>query len=90
MDLIAWVVLGALILGGVSVLGGLIIRRLQRTQKGGAFYLSMVSLFMVFAYGVLPYFSLAGLERAAAYGLGAAVSVLVSQAVFGEKLPPRQ
>ncbi len=88
MDIILWVALGALILVGVSILGGLIIRKTGRTQKGGAFYVSMFCMMLAFGYGVMPYFALAGLERAAAYGLGAAVSALVSQFLFGEKLNP--
>ena len=89
MDTIVWVGLGALMLVSVSVGGGLIIRRTQRTQKGAAFYVSLLCMMAALGYGVLPVFGLAGLERAAAYGLGAAMSVLVSQFLFGENPNPK-
>lgn len=87
MDIVLWVALGAVVLTSVSLAGGLIIRKTQRTQKGGSFYVSMFVMLLGFGYGVIPWFALAGLERAAAYGFGAAVSALASQFLFGEKIP---
>jgi hypothetical protein len=87
MDLLIYIALGAIILGGLSIAGGYVIRKTARKQAGLPFYVSMMALLLMFGYGILPLLSLTGVAKAMAYGLAAGLSALASQYVFGEKIP---
>ncbi len=85
MDLIIYIAIGVLILGVLSVVGGLIIRKTGRKQAGLPFYVSMATMVIMLAYGVFPLLQLVGTAKTIVYALGALGSVLFSQFVFGEK-----
>jgi fatty acid desaturase len=86
MDLIIYIAIGVLILGALSIVGGLIIRQTGRKQAGVPFYASMATLVIMLAYGVFPMLQLVGLAKTVVYAVGACASVLFSQYVFGEKI----
>ncbi len=86
MDFIAYIAIGVIILGTLSVLGGMIIRKTGRKQAGMPFYSSMITLVLLLAYGVLPLLALTGMTKTIVYALSAGASVLFSHYVFGEKI----
>jgi hypothetical protein len=86
MDLIIYIAIGVLLLGALSILGGVIIRKTGRKQAGLPFYGSMVTLVLMLAYGILPMLSLTGLLKTVVYAVSAGASVLFSHYVFGEKI----
>jgi predicted membrane channel-forming protein YqfA (hemolysin III family) len=86
MDLIIYIAIGVLLLGALSIVGGMIIRHTGRKQAGLPFYISMATMVVMLAYGVFPMLQLAGLAKTVVYALGACTSVLFSQYVFGEKI----
>jgi predicted membrane channel-forming protein YqfA (hemolysin III family) len=86
MDLIIYIAIGVLLLGALSILGGMIIRKTSRKQAGLPFYISMATMVIMLAYGVFPMLQLAGLLKTVVYAVGACGSVLFSQYVFGEKI----
>jgi hypothetical protein len=86
MDMLLYIVLGALLLVALSIGGGMIIRKTGRKQSGAAFYGSMITLVLTLAYGVLPMLALTGMTKTIVYALSAGASVLFSHFVFGEKL----
>jgi hypothetical protein len=86
MDIILWVALGVVVLVAVSVGSGLIIRQTGRKQTGLPFYVAMFFALCVFGYGIIPFFALTGFAKAVAYGIGAGISALAAQYVFGEKI----
>ena len=86
MDLIAYIAIGVVILGGLSIIGGMIIRKTGRKQAGMPFYGSMITLVLMLAYGVLPILALTGMTKTIVYALSAGASVLFSHFVFGEKI----
>lgn len=85
MDLFIYISIGVLILGALSIVGGIIIRKTGRKQAGLPFYVSMATMVVMLAYGVFPLLALAGIAKTIVYALGACGSVLFSQFVFGEK-----
>ncbi len=92
MNTISFIVIGAFMLGGSAIGGGLIIRHLGRKQAGMAFYACMLVLSAVLFYGVFPLFQLAGTPKTLAYAVGLCTALLFSQAVFGNKIdqtPPQ-
>jgi hypothetical protein len=88
MDLFIYIAVGVLILGVLSIVGGIIIRKTGRKQAGLPFYVSMGAIVIMLAYGVFPLFQLVGIAKTLVYALGALTSVLFSQFVFGEKTEP--
>lgn len=85
MDLLIYIAIGVLILGILSIVGGIIIRKTGRKQAGLPFYVSMATMVIMLAYGVFPMFQLIGFAKTIVYAFGACGSVLFSQFVFGEK-----